>query len=355
MDNKLPIVDLNNADRLWLQEAYDILKTNKRPEQRVIWSKLYGKIPNNFSTISLDDRLIDPSGENITILGIIALERDYSIIEKANKLFFAAKDILVNNPKRSTISIAELANLSGLDPVEAGIIFYLTSFYGHFYQSASLAQNGIAPSEINIGSDSQYFQQYLYFNGVEELISKYLEQKSRNEETSKIFFEGKENVMRKNEETFSMSPIFKSRIEKTNEGICFVLMPFKNEWSQRVYNFLIKKNVEEVGLQCLRADNMTGPIIIEDIWTQINQAGIIIADVTGKNPNVMYELGIVHTLGKPAILITQEIEKIPFDFTHLRHYQYSDNFESFNDFGNRLKDILRENYRTYYPHYRNLL
>ena len=130
-------------------------------------------------------------------------------------------------------------------------------------------------------------------------------------------------------------------------------MPFTEEWSDRVYNRLIKQNIEAIGLQCVRADNLNGQIIIEDIWTQINQAAIIIADVTNKNANVMYELGIVHTLGKPTILLTQDIKNIPFDFTHLRHHDYKDNIESFEVFGKKLRQIIKEIHQTNYPNNRH--
>ncbi len=125
-------------------------------------------------------------------------------------------------------------------------------------------------------------------------------------------------------------------------------MPFSEEWSERVYYKLIRPIIEGIKLQCLRADNLSGPIIIEDIWIKINQCAFIIADVTNKNPNVMYELGIVHTLGKPAILITQDIHQIPFDFSHLRHYEYKDNTDGFEKLSKELPIRIREIYFDYY-------
>jgi hypothetical protein len=112
--------------------------------------------------------------------------------------------------------------------------------------------------------------------------------------------------------------------------------------------YAIRENIEAMGYQCLRADNLTGHIVIEDIWTKINQAAFIIADVTGRNPNVMYELGIAHTVGKPVILITQDMKTIPFDFSHLRHYEYADNSDGKELFGAELKRIIPEIYKETY-------
>lgn len=351
----IPIINLSDADRLWLQEAHDILfKENKRPESRIIWSRLYGKIPADFSTTFLDNRLIDSGGESITLLGIIALEKSYSIIEKANKMLFRVKEYLINNPDKTSVSITNVAQECNIDVIEAGLIFNLCMYYGRFYQTASVTPSGRALTSIDIGQDSIYFQQYIYFNGLEQLIIKYLEQHEKNEMMSISQKEDDNYYSSYKESSLSISPIFRSRIESVNAGLCFVLMPFKENWSDRVYKMLIKQNAEALGLQCMRADNLNGPIIIEDIWTQINQAGIIIADVTGKNPNVMYELGIVHTLGKPAILITQDINNIPFDFAHLRHYEYADNAESFTSFGNKITEVIREMHKANYLNYKGL-
>ena len=93
---------------------------------------------------------------------------------------------------------------------------------------------------------------------------------------------------------------------------------------------------------------MNGPIIIEDIWTKINQCAIIVADLTAKNPNVLYEVGIVHAIGKPALLLTQDLSDIPFDFKHLRHYEYQDNSEGFKKFTSNFPVIFKDVYKQYY-------
>lgn len=64
---------------------------------------------------------------------------------------------------------------------------------------------------------------------------------------------------------------------------------------------------------------------MEDVWRGINEAGIIVADLTGRNANVFYETGIAHTLGKEVILLTQDRDEKPFDISHLRYifYEYT--------------------------------
>jgi hypothetical protein len=119
-----------------------------------------------------------------------------------------------------------------------------------------------------------------------------------------------------------MNPMFKGRDFLLQANLCFVLMPFEQEM-QPIYDDHVKKVVIRLGLKCQRADDIFGPTqIIEDIWENINRARILIADLTGKNPNVFYEVGVAHTVGKDVLLITQNIEDVPFDLRHLRHIKY---------------------------------
>jgi hypothetical protein len=108
-----------------------------------------------------------------------------------------------------------------------------------------------------------------------------------------------------------------------NNNLCFVLMPFKEPFNG-YYNQIIKEAVKEAGLDPLRGDEIYGTqAIIRDIWEHIWRAKIIIADVTDKNPNVNYELGLCHALGIPTILITKRMEDVPFDYRHRRSIVYN--------------------------------
>lgn len=137
-----------------------------------------------------------------------------------------------------------------------------------------------------------------------------------------------------------MNPVFRGRNFSVNNSSCFVLMPF-SERLKPVYEDHIKKVVVSLGLECQRADDIfLNREIIEDIWESINQARILIADLTGKNPNVFYEVGVAHTVGKSVILITQRIEDVPFDLRHLRHIQYKFTPKGMGAFEDRLKSTI---------------
>jgi hypothetical protein len=103
----------------------------------------------------------------------------------------------------------------------------------------------------------------------------------------------------------------------------FVLMPFDSAFDD-VYKFGIKSAADELGAYAERVDEQlfTGSVL-DRIINQINKADVIIADMTGRNPNVFYEVGFAHAVGKLAVLLTQDPNDIPFDLKHHRHVVYS--------------------------------
>jgi hypothetical protein len=103
---------------------------------------------------------------------------------------------------------------------------------------------------------------------------------------------------------------------------CFVIMPFSGSFND-YYQKILKPTIENCGLKSIRADEIYGvKPIIEDIAECIINAEIVIADVTDKNPNVNYELGMAHALSKQVIIISQKIDDIPFDYRHIRAIIY---------------------------------
>jgi len=99
-------------------------------------------------------------------------------------------------------------------------------------------------------------------------------------------------------------------------------MPLKAEL-RSIYDNNIRRVADSYGLSIARADDFfSASAIIDEIWSAINAAKIVIADCTGKNPNVFYEIGIAHTLEKPVISMSQTLADVPFDVAHRRAIVY---------------------------------
>ncbi len=104
----------------------------------------------------------------------------------------------------------------------------------------------------------------------------------------------------------------------------FVLMPFSREFDD-AYSLGIKDAVEKAGMLAERVDEQVfhREGILERIYNQIDLADLIIADMTGRNPNVFYEVGYAHAKNKLCILLTSDADHIPFDLRHHRHIVYA--------------------------------
>lgn len=127
----------------------------------------------------------------------------------------------------------------------------------------------------------------------------------------------------------------------TASDTCFVMMPFASplgDYYSKIYEPAIKK----AGLTPIRADNDifgTGKII-DQIWSGITSAKVLIAELTSRNPNVFYELGLAHALQKPVVLVSSNEGDVPFDLKHIRVI-YCDMHDPF--WGNKLIEKVAEN------------
>lgn len=135
------------------------------------------------------------------------------------------------------------------------------------------------------------------------------------------------------------------KLEKTtkvkNDDTCFVMMPFADPLGS-YYEKIYKPAIEKAGLIPIRADNEifgTGKII-DQIWSGINSAKVLIAELTSRNANVFYELGLSHALQKPVVLISSDEKDVPFDLHHIRviYYDVTDPF-----WGTKLIEKVAEN------------
>jgi hypothetical protein len=99
---------------------------------------------------------------------------------------------------------------------------------------------------------------------------------------------------------------------------CFVMMPF-GQWFDRYYAEIYVPGIREAGFEPVRADELfTTGSVVEQIWEQIEKAKILLADLSDKNPNVFYELGLAHAAKKPVVFTAGRVEDVPFDLRHLR-------------------------------------
>ncbi|WP_072161391.1 hypothetical protein [Morganella morganii] len=121
-----------------------------------------------------------------------------------------------------------------------------------------------------------------------------------------------------------------SQPDASEQKTCFIIMPiadhpsYENGHFNRVYEYLIKPACENAGYKAIRADDSKAShMIMFDILKKIVQCDMAICDLSTKNANVFYELGLRQAFNKKTILITDGKEKAPFDISGFRYVQYS--------------------------------
>jgi hypothetical protein len=146
----------------------------------------------------------------------------------------------------------------------------------------------------------------------------------------------------------------KSASAPAGENVCFVISPIGKDGTQEysnfkdVFEYIIKKAVRDSGyeLRVVRADDINrAGSFIKDILENLHNSFIVIADLTGQNPNVFYELGVRHCLAPRTILIAQSIDDIPSDLREYRSIVYDTSAKGATQFQLRLSAYLEEIYK----------
>lgn len=128
--------------------------------------------------------------------------------------------------------------------------------------------------------------------------------------------------------------------EEPNQNLVSVMMPYAAEFTP-VYK-AIQGAAEDAEIQCQRAkDIWEDSRVIQDIFALIFKSYLVVCDFSERNPNVFYEAGIAHTLGKHVIPIAQSSDDIPFDLQHHRYLKYLNNAEGRSELRSKLAERIK--------------
>lgn len=121
----------------------------------------------------------------------------------------------------------------------------------------------------------------------------------------------------------------------------FMVMPFEEPYNS-IYENIIVPTAHSLNLIIKRGDEFASQrgSIMSEVWAALNGCRLVIAETTLVNPNVYYELGIAHTLGKPTVLLTQhtDFKNVPFDIQHMRFIAYENSIDG----GEQLRESLHK-------------
>lgn len=137
--------------------------------------------------------------------------------------------------------------------------------------------------------------------------------KAENKKNEVQFNESDQTILESIAVLISNAVKSEPKIIESKGPYIFVLMPFAKEFID-IYEYGIKACTKKLGCRCERVDKMEfNDRILDEIYRGIQRADLLIADMTGKNPNVFYEVGYAHALAKEVILLAQNEIDIPFD------------------------------------------
>lgn len=315
---------LSDPQKTWLREivgAFRNSSTGNVPRSNYLKAKLDGEIPRGFEPREISSKLIRHGGDP-TPLGIMAVEESRDILDDMEVLATTIRKIVVDvygtEEGRPGDELDVESRLQQLD-IATGHILQAAEQLSRIDLDPNLSRSRNADdSSFTLRRPRDVFEQYFPFDGDVEsrVIDAYFQ--TGEEDTSGRAPEAdtvREPVL---------NPIFQSPLGEVVDRHGFVLMPFGKSWSDWVYKEVIRRPLEANGYTVRRADEKQGRIIMEDVWREINRSEFIIADMTELNPNVMYELGIVDTVGKPVIALFQgdPADDLPFDLQHYRTLTY---------------------------------
>lgn len=140
---------------------------------------------------------------------------------------------------------------------------------------------------------------------------------------------------------FNIQPtIFRIPDQASEADLVSVMFPFNPAFAP-VFD-TIEHVGNSVGLRVMNANQVwEDSEIIQDIFSLIYRSAVVICDFSDRNPNVFYEAGIAHTLGKPVVPLVQRVGDIPFDLSHHRHIVYLNNEEGRRGLGDELLPRLQ--------------
>jgi len=121
-------------------------------------------------------------------------------------------------------------------------------------------------------------------------------------------------------EHFTINPIFKNT-NFTTQKKCFIRLSNDDE---KLFAALCEV-LNSVNLKGVKAKGLEGVKVLDALWQEINEAELLILDISEKNTTAFYELGLAHTLGKEVILLVQDARELPFDFKKFKHIIYEKN------------------------------
>ena len=220
------------------------------------------------------------------------------------KRLLTIREFIVSNPMTCSDWLS-ISMLTGFEQIKTHSRLLRSLSFGDDDYESCVLEILLAMNEVNLQ--------------MVDVVEEYLTNRFKNPQ-------GEGNFMKMLGQMLVKPTAFEVNYPSAENNFLSVMMPFGREFDD-VYNAL-HHAAADAKFSCYRADKIwNSQTVIQDVFDLICRASVVIADLTGRNPNVSYELGIAHALGKMVLPITQSIDAVPFDVHHHRVLVYLNNQE----------------------------
>lgn len=170
MAQKLVIPKITKDERIWLKEVYDNNYEGNIISIKDLWGKLHDKLPKSYRPESMNSQLISKNGEEIRVMGVIALQKNKNFLKRIDTVINCIQQIILADTKIQDIDLTDVEQRIKLPIKEISMILRLTGDYSHFYKGAAGIHNSLQLKSIHLGNERDVFYNYKEFPGIENLI-----------------------------------------------------------------------------------------------------------------------------------------------------------------------------------------
>lgn len=291
------------AQQLWLKAA-----AAERPfDPRAAKARLFGKLPRDFDPRQIDDRFYRE--DRLTLLGIRVFRPDDPIFPAIETLVRNVRDQILANPRLDTLTVQELASLTGCTESLLRHAINFLSNLGSFFSGSSATPTGELERVWFSGATG--YDAILSFVTIDESLQDWYERADptlRHSFLSGSIFVNSSQLQ---------SAVVTEPSTATKRNTAFVIMPMDRS-KPELEDVLgaIKEVCLGFSIKAYRADEIEHQDRITNvILDEIRNCDVLIADLSYERPNVYYEVGYAHALNKKPILYRRQGTALHFDLS----------------------------------------